>query len=319
MLVLLGYSVYGLFQPTRYVDVNRVIPHPEDYDSIEDKFFMIIDMLQEALSDPSSLSEDEADAILEDIPRVALPGGMTVLPTPGVPESQEKFDENADRVTTLASYLMAVLMNDALPDNSTEDAWLELEWLLLLLDMMTTLENQTSQTPIDEDGRPDFLNFDLSSILGDNDLFSFGDIFPVMGQAGYGNQQMELVDPIGFPFLRVIWSNFWPPGSIDTKPKEDVIVTDPIPLRACVSITKEKKGIVPVVVTMKVPIWVKPLFGDQSIVGETFVWVLWWVPAEFIKTITYCNPTGFGITQYVTQKLILEWAQGHLWWYYVNQ
>ncbi len=319
MLVVLGYGVYGLFQPTRYVDVNRVIPHPEDYDSIEDKFFMIIEMLQEALSDPSSLSEDEADAILEDIPRVALPGGMTVLPTPGVPETQEKFDENADRVTTLASYLMALLMDGAFPENSTDEAWLELEWLLLLLDMMTNLENETSQTPIDENGRPQFLSFDAQKVLGLDDMFGSGGLFPVMGQAGYGEPQMELVDPIGFPFLRVIWSNLWPPGFIDTKPMEDVIVTDPIPLRACVSITKEKKGIVPVVVTTKVPIWVKPLFGDRSIVGETYVWVLWWVPAEFIKTITYCNPTGSGITQTITQKLILEWAQGHLWWYYVNQ
>ncbi len=317
MLLVLGYSVYGLFQPSLYIDTGYVIPHPEDYDALEDKLFLIVEKIATALSTDVPLSEDESEAILEDTPRVAIPGGLTALPTPDVPGSEEQFNKTADRVTTLASYLMAALRNGIIPEKKIPKAWKVLEWLLEALDMMTNLRKRTKLLPVDPvTGEPQFP--DLGDPLEDDDMFGLLPPFTEIGMAGYSDSSMELVTPVKFPYMRVIWSNFWPPGYLNTEPKESVIVTDAIPLRACVSITKESKGIVPIVVTMKVPIWVKPLFGESSVVGETYVWALWWVPAEFIKTITYCNPSGFGITEDITQKLILNWAEGHLWWYYVN-
>ncbi len=316
MLVILGYSVYGLFQPTLYVDTNYIVPHPESYDALQDKLYLIIDKLATALSTSTPLSEDEAKAILEDAPRVAIPGGLTTLPTPGVPGAEEQFNKTANRVTTIAAYLMSALRNGIIPEGMVSQAWIVLEWLLLALDMMTNLEKETSDTLVDpETGLP---QLDPGDPLDDDDMFPPLYPFSDIGRVGSSDSNMELVSSVRFPYMRVIWSSLWPPGYLNTNPTENTIVTDAIPLRACVSITKESKGIVPLVVTMKVPIWVKPLFGERSVVGETYVWALWWVPAEFVKTITYCNPSGFGITEDVTQKLILNWAEGHLWWYYVS-
>lgn len=96
------------------------------------------------------------------------------------------------------------------------------------------------------------------------------------------------------------------------EPQEQVIVPQPLSKGDCVPIIKETKGIKVVVRPMKIPIWVEPWFARARIIGFTTVWVWEFVPAEFVKTITYCND-GKDVTKKVDTEIIKERQLMHFW------
>lgn len=114
-----------------------------------------------------------------------------------------------------------------------------------------------------------------------------------------------------FGFEREVRSPFFY-GIPQADPKENIIVPEPLASGDCVPIVKETQGVKVVVRPVLIPIWVEPWFARASIVGHHTVWVWEFVPAEYIKTISYCN-TGGDITQDIDQKIVLDRGLMHMW------
>ena len=60
----------------------------------------------------------------------------------------------------------------------------------------------------------------------------------------------------------------------------------------------------------------EPWFARATIVGFQTVWVWEFVPAEFLKTITYCNIGGGVVTQRVDTRIVLERQLQHFWGFF---
>ena len=94
-------------------------------------------------------------------------------------------------------------------------------------------------------------------------------------------------------------------------PQEQVIpfVLEPDEIAVVV---KEIQGIKAVVTQRVIPVWVEPWFARARIVGFRTVWVWEFVPAEFIKTLTFRH-TGDSIEVDSQIKVILERQLLHFW------
>jgi hypothetical protein len=106
-------------------------------------------------------------------------------------------------------------------------------------------------------------------------------------------------------------------------PDEEVIVPGVVGPDECGVVMKEMQGLKAIVTPKQVPIWVEPWFARRTIVGFRTVWVWEFVPAEFIKTISFCNvPTdpmnpagGREIDVNVETLLVIERQLLHFWRY----
>ncbi len=87
--------------------------------------------------------------------------------------------------------------------------------------------------------------------------------------------------------------------------QEQVIAPDSIAPGDCAVVVKEVQGVKAVIRPVLIPIWVEPWFARASIVGFQTVWVWEFIPAEFIKSISYCNNAGI-ITETVQIRTIIE-------------
>ena len=94
--------------------------------------------------------------------------------------------------------------------------------------------------------------------------------------------------------------------------QEQVIVPGVIALDECVVVLKEIQGVKAVVRKILVPIWVEPWNARATIVGFKVVWIWEFIPAEFLKTISYCN-VGGSVVQDVNIVVVLERALLHFW------
>ena len=119
------------------------------------------------------------------------------------------------------------------------------------------------------------------------------------------------IDDIYPEFSRQVRSPFFIGNSGDTI-EEQVIVPGPIGLDECVVVLKEIQGVKAVVRKVLVPIWVEPWYARATIVGFTEVWVWEFIPAEFLKTISYCNAGGT-VVQDVDIVVVLERELLHFW------
>jgi hypothetical protein len=94
--------------------------------------------------------------------------------------------------------------------------------------------------------------------------------------------------------------------------QEQVIVPDAIGEGDCVVVLKEIQGVKAVVRRKLIPIWVEPWFARARIVGYRVVWVWEFIPAEFLKTISYCNAGG-SVVQDVNIRVVIERQLLHFW------
>lgn len=120
-----------------------------------------------------------------------------------------------------------------------------------------------------------------------------------------------VVDSIYPGFSRQVRSPFFV-GAPSPVIQEQVIVSEPIADGECHVILKEIQGIKAIIRPVLIPIWVEPWFARASIVGYRTVWVWEFVPAEFLKTISYCNNAGT-IAQDVEIITVVERQLMHFW------
>ncbi len=108
------------------------------------------------------------------------------------------------------------------------------------------------------------------------------------------------------------WNYAAPP--IPVFPDEAIIATGPLGLNECSTVIKEIQGIKSIMRPIQIPIWQEPWASRASIIGTETVWVVEWVPAEFIKNLNYCNNEG-SINFSYDINVIIERELLHFWNY----
>jgi hypothetical protein len=122
---------------------------------------------------------------------------------------------------------------------------------------------------------------------------------------------------------RQIRSPFFLLPRLTTSPDEEVILPGVVGPDQCGVVVKEMQGLKAVATPRVIPIWVEPWFARRTLVGFRTIWVWEFVPAEFIKTISFCNvpkdpndpSAGRRIDVQVQTQLILERQLLHFWRY----
>jgi hypothetical protein len=102
-------------------------------------------------------------------------------------------------------------------------------------------------------------------------------------------------------------------GSTSAIPDEQVILTGPLRDGECAAVVKEIQGIKVVVTPRRIPVWVEPWFARARIVGFKTVWTWEFVPAEFIKTLGFCNQNGHIALETIDTTVIQERQLLHFW------
>lgn len=97
-------------------------------------------------------------------------------------------------------------------------------------------------------------------------------------------------------------------------PEENVITIDAIGDKECVSIVKEIQGQKSILRPVKIPIWQEPWTSRATIIGFDTVWVVDFIPAEFVKNLNYCNKKGEIVFDYEI-NVIIERELTHFWKY----
>ncbi len=96
---------------------------------------------------------------------------------------------------------------------------------------------------------------------------------------------------------------------------ENIIVPPgPIAVDECSVVVKEIQGIKSIMRPVQIPIWQEPWTSRANIIGYTTVWVIDFVPAEFVKTLSFCN-NGNGIETTYNINVIIERELLHFWKY----
>jgi len=97
--------------------------------------------------------------------------------------------------------------------------------------------------------------------------------------------------------------------------QENVIVAPgPIANGECSTIVKEIQGVKSILRPTLIPIWQEPWTSRASIISYQVVWVVDFVPAEFVKNLNYCNVNGSIQTDYEI-NVIIERELLHFWKY----
>ena len=123
------------------------------------------------------------------------------------------------------------------------------------------------------------------------------------------------IDKIWDGWYREIRSPYFPivPYSNAFGPNENVItVPGPIAIDECSSVIKEIQGIKSIMRPVQIPIWQEPWTSRAQIIGFNTIWVVDFVPAEFVKSLNYCNVNGSIVFDY-TIDVIIERELTHFW------
>lgn len=124
------------------------------------------------------------------------------------------------------------------------------------------------------------------------------------------------VDRIWDGFYREIRSPYYPivgyPAGLVQE--ENIIPTGPIANGECSTVIKEIHGIKAIQRPVQIPIWQEPWTSRATIIGFTTVWVVDFVPAEFVKNLNFCNAGGVVTFDYDI-NVIIERELTHFWQY----
>ncbi len=104
----------------------------------------------------------------------------------------------------------------------------------------------------------------------------------------------------------------YPQGFVQS---ENVItLAGPIKNGECSVVIKEIQGIKSIMRAVKIPIWQEPWTSRAGIIGYNTVWVVDFVPAEFVKNLNFCNANG-SIQMDYEINVIIERQLLHFWKY----
>jgi hypothetical protein len=95
-------------------------------------------------------------------------------------------------------------------------------------------------------------------------------------------------------------------------PSENIITVGPLAIDECSTVIKEIQGVKAIQRAVKIPIWQEPWTSRASIIGFNTVWVVDFIPAEFVKSLNYCNHAGVIDFDY-TIDVIIERELTHFW------
>jgi hypothetical protein len=110
---------------------------------------------------------------------------------------------------------------------------------------------------------------------------------------------------------REIRSPFHPYAAYTT-PRENIMVPDSIANGECSVVIKEIQGIKSIVRPTQIPIWQEPWTSRSQIIGFDTIWVVDFVPAEFVKNLNFCNVGGNIVFDYEI-NVIIERQLTHFW------
>lgn len=108
-----------------------------------------------------------------------------------------------------------------------------------------------------------------------------------------------------------VTQTFYPHGFTQ---EENIIVGEAIKKDHCTVIVKEIQGQKSIMRPIQIPIWQEPWTSRATIIGFSTVWVVDFVPAEFVKNLNYCNVAGDIVFDYEI-NVIIERELTHFWKY----
>lgn len=246
--------------------------------------------LQDAINtliDPNAeevLQQQAVDQAMEAL----FTSNLVILPTAGTPDEdlivQEHDQMLQDAINALNQHVTDPLVGTP---GSKDPAWEARNFLQLMQEALQVVGQQTAACD------PQNLRDPLcQQLLADDE----------------GGVDVDGVFP---GFSRQVRSPFFIGQQSDVI-QEEIIVPGVIGLDDCAVILKEIQGVKAVVRKKLIPIWVEPWFSRATIVGFREVWVWEFIPAEFLKTISYCNQGGT-VVQNVDIVIVLERELLHFW------
>lgn len=124
-------------------------------------------------------------------------------------------------------------------------------------------------------------------------------------------------DNIWDGWYREIRSPFYPQiaQQVSSGSVENIITVGPMAKDECSTVIKEIQGIKSIQRPVKIPIWQEPWTSRAQIIGYNTIWVVDFVPAEFIKNLNYCNVNG-SISFDYDIHVIIERQLLHFWKYF---
>jgi hypothetical protein len=102
------------------------------------------------------------------------------------------------------------------------------------------------------------------------------------------------------------------PSNAKFLPNENIISVGPLAPGECSTVIKEIQGIKAIQRPVIIPIWQEPWTSRASIIGFNTVWVVDFIPAEFVKSLIYCNNAGMIDFDYKID-VIIERELTHFW------
>lgn len=219
---------------------------------------------------------------------VLFMSNLVILPTAGVPEADQsvQMHEQAlqDAIDALGAHVDPNVSTGG-TEKSREAAWEARNFLQIFQEAADVIGQQTQFCDPQDTRQPG-----CELLLSDD-------------EAGVDIDQIheEFSRALRSPFPLI--ESFSPDSSSQINPlanknlvsariQEAIIVPDAIADGECSIILKEIQGVRALVRKKLIPIWVEPWYARAQIVGFRTVWVIEFVPAEFLKTISYCNVGG---------------------------
>lgn len=252
------------------------------------------------MTDPDRGEELHLRAIDQGMEAIYM-SNLVPLPTAGVDEAGQFFDVFFDLEQQLEAGLRTHVETVG-NDRTTAAALDALNFVQVATEAMQVVGAETAQC--------DPNNPEECEKIADTDMPGGMEIVDDRGRGGPPGRE----DRAGSHFVRRVRSPFFVGHGLTGRDDipEKVITPGALARGDCAPVVKEAKGIVAIVRPIVVPIWVEPWFARARIVGFRTIWVWEFVPAEFIKTITYCNEGG-EVSKDVHNQVVLERELMHFW------
>ena len=235
-----------------------------------------LDVMQVKLSDAIQTLTDQnpssEKAVLEAVDQVMeslFLSNLVPLPSAGAPEVDPMWGDHQNAIDQAIQALNDHLNNPLIPntEDTSEAAWEARNFLQVFQEAATVIAQQTAGCdPVNPVG-------------------------PGCGLLQAQDEGGAIVDDVFPGFSAQARSPFFV-GAPSRTIQEQVIVPGVVADGECSVVLKEIQGIKTVIRPVLIPIWVEPWFARATIVGFKTVWVWEFVPAEFLKTISFCNSAG---------------------------
>jgi hypothetical protein len=228
---------------------------------------------------------DAVDQIMEAL----FMSNLVILPTAGVPEADELVFQHRQMLQQAIDALNQHVQPGTNGTPASKDAaWEARNFLQVFQEAAEVIGEQTAFCD------PENLRDPACQLLlaGDEGGVEIDDVYP--------------------GFSRQVRSPFFVGSTSHPIAQEQVILPGVIAPDECTIVLKEIQGVKAVVRKILIPIWVEPWYARATIVGYRTVWVWEFIPAEFLKTISYCNVNG-SVQEDVEIIVVLERQLMHFW------